>query len=547
MADEFMSRKARREAERRAAEQAFEARQSSGQPGQPPADTTPVQQTQEPAAQPAAGQQAIPSFDAAEVPPVRHERGPLAADRPVEEAPPQTAANRRRYDDASAPVREAERQRRQPQQSQPVQQHAAAQPQVQEIQSTPSPSQPVPSPPKPEHAPPPSATDLPAFATRAERRRYLREHGLVPAPADAATGESAAGTGESAAGTGENTGGTGPTAQDNPAAASDDTEQAAAMTPRPPAPPVEERSAAADQRPYPSAPARQATASNLAGDLSDDVADERPHTMSPGAYATSQPGTPAAPGQGSGGMPVEHIGTQRMSPEARPDAVVASPPAATQPAASPLPSARPMPTPSAQQTAAPERAATATPVPEHARPVAGTTPPTAGDADLTARRQRRAPVVKPPQTEGIRVVTGATQLARTQAAIDEARRADDAQTPTASGTAAGTQTDPSAEPDDHALRLRASGPMTTPIDAIPQEDLDKEVEGDAVESWDAPDAGEGDELASPPAPPMSARQITHEDGDILYDGEPSKLPFIVLGGAGVAALILIIFALILIF
>lgn len=537
MADEFMSRKARREAERRAAEQAFEARQSSGQSGQPPADTTPVQQTQEPAAQPAAGQQAIPSFDAAEVPPVRLERGPLAADRPVEEAPPQTAANRRRYDDASAPVREAERQRQQPQQSQPVQQHAAAQPQVQEIQSTPSPSQPVPSPPKPEHAPPQSATDLPAFATRAERRRYLREHGLVPAPADApddtATGEAAAGTG--------------PTAQDTPAAASDDTEQAAAMTPRPPAPPVEESSAAADQRPYPSAPARQATASNLAGDLSDDAASERPHTMSPGAYATSQPGAPAAPAQGSGGMPVEHIGTQRMSPEARPDACVASPPAATQPAASPLPAAQPMPAPSAQQTAAPERAAAATPVPEHARPVTGTAPPAAGGVDLTARRQRRAPVVKPPQTEGIRVVTGATQLARTQAAIDEARRADETQTPTASGPAAGTQTDASAEADDHALRVRASGPMTTPIDAIPQEDLDKEVEGDAVESWDAPDAGEGDELASPPAPPMSARQITHEDGDILYDGEPSKLPFIVLGIAGAAALILIIFALILIF
>ncbi|QIN28605.1 hypothetical protein [Brevibacterium luteolum] len=546
MAEEFMSRKARREAERRAAEQAFEARQSSGQSGQPPADTTPadttpVQQTPAPAGRPPAQQQPIPSFDAAEVPPVRHQRGPLAADRPVEEAPPQTAANRRRYDDASAPVRPAGQHQQNGQQldqpRQQNQQQAAGQRQVQEVQSTPSPSQPVPSPPKPEHAPPASATDLPAFATRAERRRYLREHGLVPAavdaPDDTATGESASGTG--------------PTAQDTPASASDDTEQAAAMTPRPPAPPVEESSAAADQRPYPSAPARQATASNLAGDLSDDAADERAHTVSPGAYATSHPGTPAAPAQGSSGMPVEHIGTQRMSPGARPDAVVASPPAATQPAASPLPSAQPMPSPSAQQTAAPEQAAAATPVPEHARPVAGTTPPTAGDADLTARRQRRAPVVKPPQTEGIRVVTGATQLARTQAAIDEARRADDAQTPTASGTAAGTQTDPSAEPDDHALRLRASGPMTTPIDAIPQEDLDKEVEGDAVESWDAPDAGEGDELASPPAPPMSARQITHEDGDILYDGEPSKLPFIVLGGAGVAALILIIFALILIF
>lgn len=539
MADEFMSRKARREAERRAAEQAFEARQSSGQSGQPPADTTPadttpVQQTPAAAGQPPAQQQPIPSFDAAEVPPVRHERGPLAADRPVEEAPPQTAANRRRYDDASAPVRPTDQRQQNGQQHQ---QQAAGQPQVQEVQSTPSPSQPVPSPPKPEHAPPPSATDLPAFATRAERRRYLREHGLVPAPADA---PDATVTGESAAGTG-------PTAQDTPAAASDDTEQAAAMTPRPPAPPVEESSTGADQRPYPSAPARQATASNLAGDLSDDAASERPHTMSPGAYATSQPGTPAAPAQGSGGMPVEHIGTQRMSPDARPDAVVASPPPATQPAASPLPAAQPMPAPSAQQTAAPEQAAAATPVPEQARPVTGTTPPAAGGVDLTARRQRRAPVVKPPQTEGIRVVTGATQLARTQAAIDEARRADETQTPTASGPAAGTQTHSSAEADDHALRVRASGPMTTPIDAIPQEDLDKEVEGDAVESWDAPDAGEGDELASPPAPPMSARQITHEDGDILYDGEPSKLPFIVLGIAGVAALILIIFALILIF
>lgn len=525
MADEFMSRKARREAERRAAEQAFEARQSSGQSGQPPADTTPVQQTSEAAAQPAAGQQAIPSFDAAEVPPVRHERGPLAADRPVEEAPPQTAANRRRYDDASAPVREAERQRQQ------NQQQAVAQPQVQEVQSTPSPSQPVPSPPKPEHAPPSSATDLPAFATRAERRRYLREHGLVPAPADAPD-ETAAG--ES---------GTGPTAQGPPEATSDDTEQAAAMTPRPPAPPVEENGEAEDKRPYPPAPARQATPNNLAGDLSDD----RPHTMSPGAYAAEQADAPAAPAQESGAVPVEHIGTQRMSPEARPDARVASPPAATQPAASPLQAAPPMPSPSAQQTAAPEQAAAATPVPENARPVTGTAPPAAGGVDLTARRQRRAPVVKPPQTEGIRVVTGATQLARTQAAIDEARRADDAQTPTASGPAAGTQTDCSAEAEDHALRVRASGPMTTPIDAIPQEDLEKEVEGDAVESWDAPAAGEGDELASPPAPPMSARQITHEDGDILYDGEPSKLPFIVLGVAGVAALVLIIFALILIF
>lgn len=498
MADEFTSRRARREAERRAAEQAFEARLSSGQAGQSPADPAP--QARE-AALPASRQQAVQPFDATVVPPVRHERGPLAADQPVEEAPPQAAVDRRRCDDAAAPVREAEQH--------PQPQHPPAeQPHVRDVPPASSPSQPAAAAVKSEQTPRPAQTPMPEFATRAERRRYLREHGLVPAPADAP--DETAGSASAA----------GPTAQDTPDAATADTEQAAAMTPRPPAPPVEESSDGEDSRRHPSVPARQATSSNLAGDLVDDTAHDRPHTMSPGAYAAGQPGTPAAPASESGAVPVEDIGTQRLSPEARPAAVAASPSAATQPAGSPLP-AEPMSSPSAQQTV--------------------------GGIDLTARRQRRAPVVKPPQTEGIRIVTGATQLARTQAAIDEARREDDAQTPAASHPVPGARIESSAAAEDYGLRVRAAGPMTTPIDAIPQEDLDKEVEGDAVESWDAPDAGEGDELSSPPAPPMSARQITHEDGDILYDAEPSKLPFIVLGAAGVVALILIIFALILIF
>lgn len=578
MAEEFMSRRARREAERRAAEEAFEARQASGQIGSQPADSSPA-----------------PSFSDAEVAPVRHERGPLAADRPIEEAQPQAAASRRRSDDPSAPAPAAE-------QAPVVQQ--APEP-AQQVQSTPSPAQPVSSSPKPEHAPEAggdaadAAAQMPTFATRAERRRYMREHGLLPTPVDAPEGESAqqsAGQPEVGQPSAEQQGpaavaASGPTAQDVPTAHDVPTAQdapaaaqTAPMTPRPPAPSVADTGTPEEPR-YPAAPARQASLTNLAGDLVDDSESSYPQTT--GSQGAAAPASGASADQ----MRPEDVGTQRMAAVDRPDAPAPSPSAAQ--SGAPVSSAQPAAAPSAQQTAAPEQSAAATPVPDNARPATGAATPDSGH-DLTARRQRRAPVVKPPRTEGIRVVTGAMQLTRTQEAIDKARRAEEAEAATASGaaaenataesptaaapaavpatqapatdapaqvqpqaeksaesgapTAAGAadQRDP-AELDDHELRVAASGPMTNPIDAIPAEELEKEVEGDAVESWEAPDAGEGDELASPPVPPMSARQITHEDGDILYDGEPSKLPFIVLGVAGIAALALIVFALILIF
>lgn len=167
MAEQYLTRRERREAERRAAEAAAAAQDSAegsveDSPKEEPAPAKLTVKPQTPATAPAA---------------------PATSARPVE----------------PAPARPAE----QPQDTQQTQQAPRVQP-----EPDPRPTEkmapigtvPAPAPAKPEAVPgepeAPSAPatpaagasekpEMPQFQTRAERRRYMREHGLEPAPVDA--------------------------------------------------------------------------------------------------------------------------------------------------------------------------------------------------------------------------------------------------------------------------------------------------------------------------------------------------------------------------
>ncbi len=177
-------------------------------------------------------------------------------------------------------------------------------------------------------------------------------------------------------------------------------------------------------------------------------------------------------------------------------------------------------------------------------------------------------MVPPPNTAGIRVVTGASSLARTQAAMDAARLADEAEqsgqrghagtgaaaaeqreTGTSGGAAAArADSQPAGEfagDDDQRLRMSAAHPPTQPIDSV---SLDADSDDDAAlteEVWELP--GSGEDSAEPPAPPLSARDVTEQDGEILVGDRPSALPYILLGVAGALALALVIIGLVMLF
>ena len=146
MAEQFMTRRERREAERRAAAAGAVQTESSPQQGDPARTEAPTQQPSTQQAPPAARaesassaptpQSEIPAFEDTPFEPDRHERGPLASDHPQREAAPRDAAS-------SVNLRNLP--------------GGTGRPGV-------------------------GADDIPHFATRAERKRYLREHGLVPPP-----------------------------------------------------------------------------------------------------------------------------------------------------------------------------------------------------------------------------------------------------------------------------------------------------------------------------------------------------------------------------
>jgi len=154
-----------------------------------------------------------------------------------------------------------------------------------------------------------------------------------------------------------------------------------------------------------------------------------------------------------------------------------------------------------------------------------------GDAGRPARRLRKAPLVRPPHTEGIRVVTGALPLGRTDV---EEESTTVRETSVSRRDRRGEET---TERDWASLRERAAGPSTRPLASIDPSLLAEEL----------PDEREGEEVDAPPAPPMSARNVTYEDGEILVGDHPSPMPYIVLGIAGLLAIVLIVLALMLLF
>ena len=136
------------------------------------------------------------------------------------------------------------------------------------------------------------------------------------------------------------------------------------------------------------------------------------------------------------------------------------------------------------------------------------------DAQKAAPRSRKSPVVKPPNTEGIRVVSGAVPVV------------------SAEGKGQGDTKQDSVSADDE--RSRAASCATRPLESVEE---DPEV---TREEWPL-----NDEIGV--AQPMSARSVTNQDGEILVGERSSVLPYIVLGVGGLCAIVLVVVALIMLF
>ena len=96
---------------------------------------------------------------------------------------------------------------------------------------------------------------------------------------------------------------------------------------------------------------------------------------------------------------------------------------------------------------------------------------------------------------------------------------------------------------DEQVRRAAAHPPTQPISSV---DADEDGESDGL-VWDLPNAEVGEEIENPPASPLSARNVTGQDGDILIGERPSKVPYVLLGVSAAIALVLVVIALLLIF
>lgn len=167
----------------------------------------------------------------------------------------------------------------------------------------------------------------------------------------------------------------------------------------------------------------------------------------------------------------------------------------------------------------------------------------ATDEGDSPSRSRRMPIVQPPSTSGVRVVTAAS------AQIPETERPDsgaDARTDNywtdrndsrADQDAATTSTDdyPSEGTEsssDDAARALAANPETRPMETVP-------------EAWSLPNPDyEDEETENPPGTRIRASEVTGHDGRILVGEEPSKVPFVVLGVAALFAVALIVIALV---
>ncbi|MDH5148820.1 hypothetical protein [Brevibacterium casei] len=443
--EQFTSRRARREAERLAAEQEFEARSTPAQPTETNrADllTPPERPVEKPKAPAEAVQDSASRIDPAPAEKVAHERGALASDHLPQERPPVNAADR--LDPRRAP--------------------------------------------------------LPHFESRAERKRYLREHGL------SLDGDLSTGAIPVIAEPEESQ----PDADARPvehesfdtAGFGGTSDEVAARDFESPVTP--------DSAPRPAAP---------------EDAPARPTGSAPAEYTVAKPAD--APGKGT--MPNRE---ESKAPDVKAEKT-------------PAPGEKP----AAQTDATPN-----TPAIKQAGTSA--TPAKTSDREATTR-SRRMPIVQPPATKGVRVVTaasaqvsetttetGARETEITETEVVETATASPTSTPRTGTTSptdgaetakkdarAGDEAEPAQSADD-AARALAANPETRPMDAVP-------------EAWALPNADyEDEETENPPGHRIKASAVTGHDGQILVGEEPSKVPFIVLGVAALFAVALIVIALV---
>ncbi len=482
--EQFTSRRARREAERLAAEQAFEAREVPEQPKEAPnsrAGLLSPLPPKKPDAKPAAesSDDTASRIDPEPSQRTSHERGALASDHPQESRPPVHAEDR--LD--------------------------------------------------------PTRTPLPHFQTRSEKKRYLREHGLS-LYGDLSTGALPVVADEKelaerrAAAEGRLTG---PIPEVSESGAAESNSES-----------LKSESDAVDAKSPAPTPNESSTASTT-----DAKTDETEHE----SYDTA----------GFGGASEEVAARDFEAPVTsssapRPTTVDSEPydalsmpysaldgdaPALGTDAAKPADRAEKDETADSGQADKPadqaEKNEPADQV-EKGEPVGG--PESADSSDQSAAepestsRSRRMPIVQPPSTSGVRVVTAASAQSPE---VDEARKRSSRgqQTPDSgpadeahSGSAAAGADESTGEAgSDDAARALAANPETRPMDAVP-------------EAWSLPNADyEDEETVNPPGSRIRASSVTGQDGQILMGEEPSKMPYIVLGVAAFFALALIVIAL----
>ncbi|EKU49547.1 hypothetical protein [Brevibacterium casei] len=462
--EQFTSRRARREAERLAAEQEFEARSTPAQPTETNrADllTPPERPVEKPKAPAEAVQDSASRIDPAPAEKVAHERGALASDHLPQERPPVNAADR--LDPRRAP--------------------------------------------------------LPHFESRAERKRYLREYGL------SLDGDLSTGAIPVIAEPEESQ----PDADARPvehesfdtAGFGGTSDEVAARDFESPVTP--------DSAPRPAAP---------------EDAPARPTGSAPAEYTVAKPAD--APGKGT--MPNRE---ESKAPDVKAEKTPApgEKPAAQTDATPNTPAIKQAGTSAAAEKPA-ARAGT------DAESAAPATPAKTADREATTR-SRRMPIVQPPATKGVRVVTaasaqvsetttetGARETEITETEVVETATASPTSTPRTGTTSptdgaetakkderAGDEAE-SAQSADDAARALAANPETRPMDAVP-------------EAWALPNADyEDEETENPPGHRIKASAVTGHDGQILVGEEPSKVPFIVLGVAALFAVALIVIALV---
>ncbi|WP_413335308.1 hypothetical protein ACH82I_02630 [Brevibacterium sp. GP-SGM9] len=555
--EQFTSRRARREAERLKAEQAFEVRdtpeQSSDEtaalraqlltpaPGAPSEPAAPSAQPKEKAGEVDDDTDRAP-IDAEPAPQVSHERGPLATDHPLEERPPVNAEDR--LD--------------------------------------------------------PQRTPLPHFESRAARKRYLREHGLsldgdlstgampvIAEPEDAGSEDTGPEDGGAKIPT-DDSAKTPPAAGTEPGASAAKPEAVTAKSESvtekrsaPTRPQAADDSAPSGEPEY--VPARNAEPESYDtagfGGAAEEVAArdfESPVTADSGPRPVSPENEPydalskplSALESDDGDVPslttAEITGTgvaeatDSRAVEETAATTPASPNAAPKPSTE-KPSAEKPSTdkPSAEKPGAekskarskgskarwkaPKTEATA---PGSSTAETGTTKAASGE---TEGRSRRMPIVQPPSTSGVRVVTASSaqipEAAEDRSSTESASAAGTGTTGTGvnqdqeAGTPANQASGPAdstaaeASPDD-AARALAANPETRPMDTVP-------------EAWSLPNANyEDEETENPPAERIRASAVTGHDGRILVGEEPSKVPFIALGVAATVAVALIVIALV---